>query len=215
MDDREYTTAHETIVMKSAPKHRADTVSYMLKGQICTILADDESASMDSYFVRIKLRQAWYEGYVLRWQLKLWEPWAAQGPEIAYAGLDKKTIMQAVEPYLWAPYLRWGKMPYGIDCSWLTQVIYEKCGIKIGRDVSEQITQGREVDFEDAKIWDLMFFMDKQKDKHVWVLIDVWGVLHASQSGSADVRIDKFDDTGIIDSEWRWSHFFHSARRYV
>ena len=33
-----YTTRHENIVMKREPRHMADTVSYMLKGELCEIL---------------------------------------------------------------------------------------------------------------------------------------------------------------------------------
>jgi hypothetical protein len=61
-----YTTDHNNIVMKRHPKHMADTVSYMLQGEICEILDWSpehiaEKNTLNENFVRIKLQHDGYE----------------------------------------------------------------------------------------------------------------------------------------------------------
>jgi hypothetical protein len=213
MDNKEYTTKHDHIVMQAEPAHRAAAVSYMLKGEVCTILLDDN----ETEFVQVALKHDWYKGYVLRWQLQLFDAMRPINQEDVFDGFYRTTIVKAMQKYIEGPtpYLRWGRMTTGIDCSWLTQAIYKKCGVPIGRDVSDQIIQGREIDFTDMEMWDLMFFRDSKGDNHVWMFMEPWKVLHASQVWSADVRVDSFDQDGIKDADWRRTHVFLSARRYV
>ena len=217
-----YTTHHENIVMKREPRHMADTVSYMLAGELCTILDwspehVDQRARLNENFVRIKLQHDGYEWHVLAWQLQ-----ESNGiyslQDQATLPLDKSWIIIASHEYLWAPYLRWGRMSTWIDCSWLSQQIYAKCGVQLLRDAKQQVTQWQSVRYDDLQSWDLIFFEEviwSGNIKHVWIFIEEWKILHASEQWTANVRIDTLDPRWIINKHGEVANHFAAARRYI
>ena len=74
-------------------------------------------------------------------------------------------IIKFARRYLFAPYLWGGKSPFGIDCSGFTQTVFRMAGIRLRRDASQQVEQGRLVDFVDqTQAADLAFF-ENDKDR--------------------------------------------------
>lgn len=212
--------------MKREPRHMADTVSYMLSGEICEILdwKPEHVALKDKLnenFVRIKLQHDGYEWHVLSGQLEKYSEnnWASGYSDcydIFY--LNKIGLLQVAQEYIWAPYLRWWRMPTWIDCSWLSQQIYAKFGIKLMRDAREQITQWVDVSYENLQAWDLLFFEEIAWSgiiKHVWIFVESWKILHASEQWTANVRIDSLDERGIINTHGEVANIFVSAKRYI
>ena len=115
--------------------------------------------------------------------------------------------------YLHAPYLWGGRVITGIDCSGFTQQVFYFSGYNLKRDSGEQVLQGREIEFNERKPGDLIFFQNKNNIIiHVGILMEEDNIIHASSK----VRIDQLDNNGIWCLERKeHSHLFHSIRRVL
>ena len=124
----------------------------------------------------------------------------------SYADLAMKFINS---PYIWG-----GRIPSGIDCSGLTQLVYKIRGIAIPRNSWQQADAGTEVSFiDETSPGDLVFFDNERgKISHVGMIISRGLVIHAS----GRVRIDTIDHQGIFKKETGgYSHHLRTIRRIV
>ncbi len=123
-------------------------------------------------------------------------------------------LLKIARKYLNAPYLWGGRSPFGIDCSGFTQMVFKLVGIKLLRDASQQVTQGRNVDFVDvAQAGDLAFFENRAKRiAHVGIVFPDNKIIHAS----GKIRIDKLDHFGIFNEEsQKYTHRLRVIKRIL
>lgn len=122
-------------------------------------------------------------------------------------------IRQIARKYLNAPYQWGGKTPFGIDCSGFVQMVYKIAGYKLGRDSSQQATQGREVPLAEAKPGDLAFFArENGQIYHVGILQGGEKIIHSS----GFVRVDAIDAQGIIHAiTGEYTHKLAAVRRIL
>jgi gamma-D-glutamyl-L-lysine dipeptidyl-peptidase len=125
-----------------------------------------------------------------------------------------ETLPDTAIRFINSPYIWGGRIPSGIDCSGLTQLVYKIHGIAIPRDSWRQAESGRNIDFIDETIpGDLVFFDNEMgKISHVGMIIAKGLVIHAS----GRVRIDPIDHQGIFKAEINgYSHKLRTIRRIV
>jgi hypothetical protein len=142
------------------------------------------------------------------------EAYRMEKPCQELAGDMEQKILKTGRQFLNIPYLWGGKSTFGTDCSGLVQSIMKIVGIPLGRDTSEQVTQGLALNMlPEARTGDLVFFDNEEGEiVHVGLLMDQGLVLHAS----GQVRIDPIDHQGIYSRELkRYTHKLRIIKRII
>jgi gamma-D-glutamyl-L-lysine dipeptidyl-peptidase len=124
------------------------------------------------------------------------------------------SITDTAMKFINSPYIWGGRVPSGLDCSGLTQLVYKIQGIPIPRDSWQQAEKGINIDFIDqTEPGDLVFFdNDKSRIAHVGMILSRGLVIHAS----GRVRIDSIDHQGIFKPEINgYSHKLRTIKRIL
>jgi len=116
---------------------------------------------------------------------------------IGEVSTQEQDIISTAKLFLETPYLWGGKSVFGIDCSGFTQQVFKLAGFKLPRDAYQQAEIGEKVAFGEHQANDLAFFASNDRITHVGILTDKDHIIHAS----GKVRIDQFNDKGIIQEE--------------
>lgn len=110
-----------------------------------------------------------------------------------------EAIRERAALFLNTSYIWGGRSVFGIDCSGFAQMVYRFFNIPLLRDAWMQAANGEVVGFlQEARCGDLAFFDDAEgRITHVGILLNDHEIIHAS----ANVRIDKIDNAGIVHTE--------------
>ena len=127
-------------------------------------------------------------------------PAPASGYEISGAALSLRGV----------PYRKGGTDPSGFDCSGFVWYVFDQQGVRVPRTVSEQFHAGTEVDPQDLRAGDLVFFDTvnsgvRQLATHVGIVIGSDQFVHAPSS-TGEVRVERLAST-------YWGPRFVGARR--
>ena len=146
-------------------------------------------------------RKLWTGDYTFSGEARFIEPFVSHS-----------NIVESAEIWHHVPYLWGGKTFMGVDCSGFVQTIFRCNGVRLKRDAWQQAAQGVSVEFEKIRSCDLAFFQNEEgRVVHVGLLLNNNKILHAS----GRVRIDHFDEQGIINSDTtKRTHHLHSIKRY-
>lgn len=126
--------------------------------------------------------------------------------------VTRESVTDTALRFINSPYIWGGRIPSGIDCSGLTQLVCKIHNIKIGRNSWEQAESGTEISFiDEAQAGDLVFFDNESgKISHVGMILSRGLVIHAS----GRVRIDSIDHQGIFRQEsGKYTHHLRMIRR--
>ena len=104
------------------------------------------------------------------------------------------------------PYRNGGSDPNGFDCSGLVQWAFARNGRALPREAKEQYLVGREIDRDEVKAGDLLFFdTGTNSASHVGIALDAESFVHAPRSNGV-VRVERYTST-------YWSRRYLGARR--
>jgi cell wall-associated NlpC family hydrolase len=106
------------------------------------------------------------------------------------------------------PYLNGGSDPAGFDCSGFVQWVFAQQGLALPREVKQQYRAGRDVDTDNVKAGDLVFFETVSPGaSHVGIALGGGEFVHAPSSRGV-VRVERYT-TGY------WADRWVGARRVV
>lgn len=121
------------------------------------------------------------------------------------------SLDEVLNAYMGAPYLWGGRSNWGIDCSGLTQMVYEFLHLPLPRDAYLQAELGKIVTWENRAPLNLAFFGNPQKPSHVGILIDKHTILHAYGA----VRTDTLTQKGIFNPDYNaYTHSLVCIKNY-
>lgn len=124
------------------------------------------------------------------------------------------SLADSAMKFINSPYIWGGRIPSGIDCSGMTQLIFKIHGITIPRNSWQQSEVGETISFiDESKPGDLVFFDDEKGNiSHVGMMIFSGLIIHAS----GRVRIDPIDHQGIFKQETgKYSHHLRTIKRII
>ncbi|MEZ5003500.1 MAG: C40 family peptidase [Chitinophagales bacterium] len=137
--------------------------------------------------------------------------------KIRSKSLDLSQLINNAKKYINAPYLWGGRTPFGVDCSGLTQMVYQLNGISLPRDAYQQAEEGKLIHSLDlAKSGDLAFFNKGTNEKitHVGIILktgETLQIIHAS----GWVQINTLNEKGILDNNGHLSHHYLLTKRII
>jgi cell wall-associated NlpC family hydrolase len=106
------------------------------------------------------------------------------------------------------PYVNGGSDPSGFDCSGFVQWVFAQHGLALPREVKQQYRVGRDIDTDDVKAGDLVFFETVSSGaSHVGIALGGGEFVHAPSSRGV-VRIERY-------TSGYWADRWVGARRVV
>lgn len=135
------------------------------------------------------------------------EPQALSLPELDNDTEALEVLQQIISPLMNTRYVLGGTTPDGFDCSGFTTYVFRQLGVTLPRTSEEQFLSGEQVELEDAKPGDLLFYdsLKKGKVSHVAIYMGNGMIAHAN---GEKVTIGKMEYMHKL-------YPFYGVKRYV
>lgn len=116
----------------------------------------------------------------------------AEAPRLLGSAALAVQLREATDDWLGIPYRYGGTTRSGIDCSAFVQSYMDDVlGLELPRTTATQVLEGTEIDKEDLRPGDLVFFL-RRRTRHVGVYLGDSEFIHASSSNGVIVsRLDE------------------------
>jgi len=123
--------------------------------------------------------------------------------------ITKSSLLDVYKQWKGAPYRLGGESLNGVDCSAFVQATYKDAlGLQLPRTTLAQVQIGKEIDYADANIGDLVFFKTSPKVRHVGVYMGSKQFMHASTSKG--VIISRLDNPYWASKYWHFRRVAYS-----
>jgi NlpC/P60 family protein/dipeptidyl peptidase-like protein len=179
--------------MKRSPRKRSEQLNQLSEGAALRLLKSDKTGdyflvqSSDAYIGWVDAKD------IRRMNLRRW----SKIREIKKSDkASRKKILKITKAIMGIPYVWGGTSVKGMDCSGLTQYLYQENGINIPRDADEQSNVGELIAFrgymDNLRAGDLLFYTGGTgRISHV--AISLGGSDYIQSTGSAGVHLSSFD----------------------
>ncbi|MDA0147593.1 NlpC/P60 family protein [Vibrio sp. LaRot3] len=115
----------------------------------------------------------------------------------------KQKLMDVYQIWQGAPYRLGGTSLNGVDCSAFVQTAYSNgLQVNLPRTTKTQVEIGRAVDYDQAKVGDLVFFKTSYTTRHVGIYLGNKQFMHASTSKG--VIISRLDNPYWAGNFWQF-----------
>lgn len=127
-------------------------------------------------------------------------------PEAETGRVAGNDVIQTALEFLGTPYRNGGTDPSGFDCSGFVQFVFARHGTWLPREVRTQFEEGQEIDLQEVKPGDLVFFETVSRGaSHVGIAVGDGRFIHAPSSRGV-VRVEPYTAA-------YWNRRFVGARR--
>ena len=190
-------TASNYVNVRNAPSEKADVVTTVKNGTVCTIIsqgskwtkiltADNKTAYIITSAIFDDAALANYNAKknasVARAQSSAKAETPAKTTSPANAAMGARIIAEA-EKYIGVRYVYGGTSPSGFDCSGLVQYALKNVGISVNRSSRDQYKNGVAVARGDLQAGDLVFFSKGGSITHVGIYAGNDKVIHSPSAG--------------------------------
>lgn len=160
------------VVLRDYPGTSGKVISAAIQGEVYKV----EENTGNGW---VKIQNGSTEGYIRSGQATLFEKTREKVDESV---LKRQKIVEYALQFLGGRYVFGGSDPYsGVDCSGFTRYVMQHgAGINLVHSSTGQSRQGREIEVEQAKAGDLIFYGGSNYIDHVGIYMGDGQIVHAS-----------------------------------
>ncbi|GAA5644701.1 murein DD-endopeptidase MepS/Murein LD-carboxypeptidase [Vibrio proteolyticus] len=115
----------------------------------------------------------------------------------------RQSFMKVFQRWKGAPYRLGGETKSGVDCSAFVQIAYRDANnLSLPRTTWSQAKYGKEIEYDNARTGDLVFFRTSRTTRHVGVYLGNKQFMHASTSKG--VIISRLDNPYWASKFWHF-----------
>jgi cell wall-associated NlpC family hydrolase len=195
--------------LRESPGLNSPILARLPEGALVTLAAGAATEKDGERWLPVKLDQAdedivgWSAARYLVRAVPLSPVARPLGPDSSFG----ERVAAGAEKYLGQPYVWGGNKPGGFDCSGFVQWVYAQSGLRMPRLISDQLSQGRNVQMGALQAGDLVAFRDTYKPglSHAGIAVSPSRFVHAADEAHG-VTV-----SNVLDNYWK-PRFYAAVR---